>query len=435
MASPIGIRRESKNRWERRTPITPEQVKRLKNDHGLDFCVQPSELRIFPDEDYRAAGAEICEDLSGCNIILGVKEVPEHEVIPEKTYMFFSHTIKGQEKNMGMLSRMMESGCNLIDYERIVDENGKRLVFFGWHAGVAGMIDTLWTLGRRLEWEGIRSPFSSIMPAHEYHELPEAREHIASVGRSIATYGIPYSLRPLVIGFAGYGNVSRGAQEILDLLPVVEVSPEDLPNLSRRSDRGQNIYKVVFEERHMVEPIGEGAFDLQDYYRNPAGYRSRFMNHVPYLTILMNCIYWEKKYPRLLTKEQIRELYSKTRPPILRVIGDISCDLEGAIEATVKTTTPAAPVYVYEPWDDTVTFGWKGTGPVILAVDNLPCEIPLESSVYFGERLREFLPFVSREDLFRPLEEMAIPGPLKSALILHGGRLTPKYEYMKDFFD
>ena len=430
----IGIRRESKNRWERRTPLTPQHVGRLGKDHGIEFLVQPSDLRIFPDDDYREVGAEITEDLSPCDIILGVKEVPNHEILQGKTYMFFSHTIKGQAQNMEMLSKLMENGTTLIDYEKITDEQGRRLVFFGWHAGVAGMIDALWTLGRRLEWEGIRNPFSSIMPAHEYHSLPEAREQIASVGRSIATYGVPYALRPLVFGIAGYGNVAKGAQEILDLLPTVEVSPEELPNLSRRSDTGHHIYKVVFKENHMVEREDPSKpFDLQDYYQHPEGYRPTFIRHVPYLTVLMNCIYWDSRYPRLITKEQMKTLYSDMKPPLLRVIGDISCDPEGAIEATLSTTTPASPVYVYDPWEDSISFGWKGTGPVILAVDNLPCEISLESSQHFGESLREFLPFLANADLKGPLEDLKVPGPLMAGMILFKGKLTEQFAYMKEY--
>ncbi|MEA3558794.1 MAG: bifunctional lysine ketoglutarate reductase /saccharopine dehydrogenase family protein [Candidatus Thermoplasmatota archaeon] len=433
MSNKIGIRRESKNRWERRAPITPEHVLRLVNDYQVNLTVQPSDLRIFPTEEYREAGAVINEDLNDTELIMGIKEIPIEELEPGKAYMFFSHTIKGQHHNMPMLKRMMEMGCSLIDYEKIVDENNRRLIFFGWHAGAAGMIDTLWTTGRRLEWEGVRNPMSSIMKAHEYGDLPHIREHISSIGRLITTYGIPYSIRPLVIGFAGNGNVSKGAQEMLDLLPVKEVSPQELPTLKKRKDAGTNIYKVIFNEWDMVEPIDEGReFDLQDYYKNPEGYRTLFIDHVPYLTVLMNCIYWEERYPRLITKKDILDLYSDHRSPKLRVIGDISCDIDGAIQATIRATTPEDPVYVFDPWEDRAVPGWKGTGPVIMAVDNLPCEVPKESSDYFGERLKEFIPALAEVDLGLELDEMDLPKPLKNAFILHKGKLTPNFQYLKE---
>ncbi len=430
----IGIRRESKNRWERRAPLTPEHVLRLVNDHGIDFSIQPSDLRVFQNEEYEEAGARIDEEINEVDITLGIKEIPIHEIIPNMTYMFFSHTIKGQEHNMPMMKKLMDLNCTVIDYEKIVDEHGRRLIFFGWHAGVAGMVDTLWAIGRRFEWEGVRNPFSSIMKAHEYGDLPNIREHISSIGRLITTYGIPYSMRPFVIGLAGAGNVSKGAQEILDLLPVKEVNPIELPTLNKRKDAGNNIYKVIFNEWDLVEPKDPShKFDLQDYYDHPERYRTKFFDHVPYLSALVNCIYWEERYPRLLSKEQIKELYQDHRSPKLRVIGDISCDVDGAIQATLKATSPEDPVFVYDPWEDGAIPGWKGTGPVIMPVDNLPCEIPKESSEYFGEKLKEFIPSLCQADLDVPFGEIELPTPIKNAMVIYNGEFTENYQYMKEF--
>lgn len=430
----IGIRRESKNRWERRSPLTPEHVLRLVNDHEIDFRIQPSDLRAFPNEEYENAGAKTDEEMNEVDIILGIKEVPVSELVPGMTYMFFSHTIKGQKNNMPMLKKIIELGCTLIDYEKIVDEKNRRLIFFGWHAGVAGMVDTLWALGRRLEWEGLRNPFSSVMKAHEYGELPNIREHISSIGRMIATYGFPYSMRPCVIGIAGAGNVSKGAQEMLDLLPVKEVNPAELPDLNKRKDSGNYIYKVIFNEWDLVEPTdGNSEFDLQEYYGHPERYRSVFHGYTPYLTVLMNCIYWDPRYPKLLTKDQILNLYQDHRSPKLRVIGDISCDVNGAVESTIKTTTPEDPVYVYDPWEDSTIPGWKGTGPVVMAVDNLPCEIPRESTEYFGDKLKEFIPKLANADLNASFGELNLPKPIKDAVIVYRGQITEKYQYMKEF--
>jgi alpha-aminoadipic semialdehyde synthase len=237
-----------------------------------------------------------------------------------------------------------------------------------------------------------------------------------------------------VIGIAGAGNVSKGAQEILDLLPVKDISPKELSTLKKRKDSGTNIYKVIFNEWDIVESVEEGEeFDLQDYYSHPERYRKVFDQYLPYLNVLMNCIYWDERYPRLLTKEKALELFSDHRSPRLRVIGDISCDVEGAIEPTIRATSPEDPVYVYDPWENRAIPGWKGTGPVILAVDNLPCEVPREASEYFGDKLKDFIPSLARADLSSGPEGLDLPTPIMKSLILFKGELTDNYRYMDEF--
>jgi len=434
MANAIGIRKETKNRWERRAPLSPDNVLRLTNDMEVEIYIQPSDLRVFSDEEYISSGARITQDLSECRIVLGIKEIPVHDIEQGKTYLFFSHTIKGQKHNMRMLEKLVERKCTLIDYEKITDEKGRRHIFFGWHAGAAGIIDTLWAAGRRLEWEGVRNPFSSIMTAHEYSDLQDAREHMAQVGRLIATYGIPYSVRPFVIGFTGSGNVSKGAQEILDLLPVISVKPEELPLLKKRKDTGNVVYKVVLDEKDMFVPMEEGkSFDLQEYYDHPERYRSKFQDYVPYLSIIVNCIYWDSRYPRLVTKDLLKDLYSGHMSPKLRIIGDISCDIEGSIEATIKPTTPDSPLFVYDPWEDSEIPGWKGTGPVIMAVENLPAEVPKEATEYFGDKLDDFVPFLANANFDGDLPDLKLPKPLMNGLILFKGEFTERFAYMEKY--
>jgi saccharopine dehydrogenase (NAD+, L-lysine-forming) len=163
----FGIRLEDKNEWERRTPLIPAHVKELREKHGLEVYVQSSPIRAFGHQEYEQAGARIVEDLTACPLILAIKEIPPQLFEKDKTYVFFSHTIKGQAFNMPMLQRLLDLGCQLIDYEKIVDERGRRQVFFGNYAGLAGMIDTLWALGQRLAWEKIDTPFSHLRPARE----------------------------------------------------------------------------------------------------------------------------------------------------------------------------------------------------------------------------------------------------------------------------
>jgi alpha-aminoadipic semialdehyde synthase len=316
----------------------------------------------------------------------------------------------------------------------VVDEQNRRLIFFGEHAGLAGMIDTLSVLGRRLAWEGIDTPLAAIGPTYQYADLPAAQQAVRDAGQRIVEEGLPLKLLPLVIGLAGYGNVSRGAQTILDLLPTHQITPAELLTLSERENLDRNvIYKVVFTESDTVEPLAANQpFKLTEFFRHPERYRSKFDIYLPHLTVLVNCIYWDTPYPRLLSKETARQLYLAETPPRLRVIGDISCDIEGAIEPTIKATNPDRPSFVWDPATDTTVDGVAGRGPVIMAVDNLPCELPLESSTSFGETLRPFIPSLASCDFSADLETCNLPPELKRAVIVYHGRLTPDYKYLEE---
>ncbi|MBN2489352.1 MAG: hypothetical protein JXQ29_00685 [Planctomycetes bacterium] len=426
----LGIRREDKSRWERRVPLAPAQVAALVRDHGIACTVEPSPIRIFPDREYAVAGARIDEDLGPCPVVLALKEIPAEKLRPDTTYLFFSHTIKGQTHNLPMLRRLLELGCQLIDYERMVDDEGRRLLFFGRHAGLAGMIDTLWTLGQRLTREGLATPFEAIRPAHAYADLDAARAAVTAAGAAIAAGGLPAAVAPLVVGFAGYGHVSLGAQEIFDLLPHRVVAPEALGHLPP----GGPLWKVVFREEHTVEPLEPGAaFELADYRARPERYRSSFARHLPHLTVLVNGIYWESSNPRLVTCAELGALAGASSGLRLRVIGDISCDLNGAIECTIKATKQDDPVYTYDPLAGTTTDGIHAPGVAILAVDNLPAELPRDASIAFGDLLMPFVPALLRADFSVPFAELDLPAPLKRACIVHRGELTDGYRYLERY--
>ena len=438
----LGVRREDKNRFERRTPLIPEHVARLAKQHQVQVTTQPSPKRIFSDEEYEEAGGTVAESLHACQVILGVKEIPQNKLLSCKTYVFFSHTIKGQAYNMPLLQRLMDLGCTLMDYEKITNAAGQRLLFFGRHAGLAGFIDTLWALGQRLDLEGISTPLDQVRRGHEYNSLDEAKEHIEQVGKLLCDGGLPAALGPLVFGITGYGNVSQGAQEMLDLLPVQTVEPRELKRLGPSDGP---LVKVVFREEHMVEPNeraardGERAaegleFDLQDYYDHPEGYRSVFRRYLPHLSVLINCIYWTPRYPRLVTKEDLRTLYAGGAPK-LRVIGDISCDVEGSIEATMEARGPGNPVYVYDVAEDRVVDSVGVTGPVIMAVENLPAELPREASETFSSALMPFVPDLVTADFTGTFEQSNLPGPLRRATILFRGQLTPDFAYLQEHLD
>jgi saccharopine dehydrogenase (NAD+, L-lysine-forming) len=434
MNQEIAIRREDKNVWERRVPLVPAHVAQLYREHGLRFCVQASEIRAFPDAAYQDAGAEIRQDVSDCPVMFGVKEIPIDTFRPNGTYVFFAHVIKGQRYNMPMLRQLLDRRCNLIDYERITDDQNRRLIFFGRHAGMAGMIDALWALGRRLEWEGIATPFGQVRPAYEYGDSDSAKEAIRAVGEQVAAVGLPPALTPFVCGFAGYGNVGRGAMEIYDELPVIEITPAQLLSLGATDVDPRALYKVVFQEVHTVQPRDPAqSFDLPDFFAHPERYESQFEQHVPHLSMLINAIYWKPASPRLVTKTYLRRLYGGETAPRLRVIGDISCDIEGAIEATIRATEPDDPVYVYEPLTGHAPAGVAGHGPVIMAVDNLPCELPVESSTDFSTALLPYVPPIVTADYSVPFDACALPPEIKRAVVVYQGELTPAYRYLEQF--
>jgi alpha-aminoadipic semialdehyde synthase len=432
MAGVVGIRREDKSRWERRVPLAPTQVRQLV-EGGLSVVVQPSDIRIFPDQEYEQAGAVSREDLSGCDVVLGVKEMPVEVFRENGTYVFFSHTIKGQAYNMEMLKALMARRCQLLDYETVADDEGRRLIFFGRYAGLAGMIDSLWAFGRRLEHEGLPTAFARLQPAHRYASLEEAEAAIREVGSWISGGGLPEQLTPVVVGFTGYGNVSGGAQEILSYLPVQELSPADLLAGKAEGIRHQ-VVKVVLKEIDTCVPRDpQAVFDLQHYFANPGMYTGRYMDYLPHFTILMNCIFWSPESPRVLTRRDVRQMYGSGRSARLKVVGDVSCDIEGGVEITLKATGQDEPLFVYDPDGDRAVPGVQGTGPVVMAVDNLPCELPRESSLEFGTALLPFVAAIARADYSVPFEDLHLPPEIKRAAILHHGELTPEYHHMRSF--
>jgi len=437
MGETIGIRREDKNRWERRVPLIPDDLANLAREHDLEFLVQPSPIRVFTDDDYTAAGITVSEDLGAADIVLAVKEIPMDLLVAKKVYLCFSHTIKGQSYNMPLLQRFLDLKATLIDYERVVDEQNRRLIFFSLHAGYAGTIETLVALAARLAGQGVITPLMDIKHAYEYESLQAALDHLRQIGARIEAEGMGLEQNPLIIGVAGYGNVAKGCDAILACLPVREIPVSELVTAGkgRVSDLGP-LVKVVFREEDMVEPrSAEAQFVLQDYYQRPENYRGVFDRHLPDLDVLINSIYWTPAYPRLVTRKWVKANYGSDKTPRLKVIGDISCDIEGSIEVTLKAPMPEEPCYVYDPETGKITDGVDGIGPVIMSVDNLPCELPRESSEHFSSVLREMVPALAQADFASDFAGLHLPPYLKKAVITHRGELTPAYRYLQDYLD
>ena len=430
----IGIRRADKNDWEQRVPLIPEDVKYLKEKYGIQTLIQPSKIRAYKNEDYKMAGAEVVEDIQKANTNFAVKEIPLHFYRSNKTYIFFSHTIKGQDYNMPLLKKMIKLRCNLIDYERIVNEKNQRLIFFGKYAGIAGMIESLHALGKKLGKKGIKTPFSKIKQAYKYNSIEEAKQELRIISENIKKNVLPEELQPIVVGFAGYGNVSQGAQEIFDILPFKVIAPEEISNvnLKYKAESENHLFKVVFKEEDLVKPK-TGSFELQDYYNNPEKYESNFEQYIPNLTVLINCIYWTEAYPRLVTKKYLHgDDYLKSDKKLI-VIGDISCDINGSIEITNKATEPGDAFYTYLPDNSEYKNGITGDGITIMAVDNLPCEFPKEASKEFSSVLKNYVYEIANTDYDKPFDELSLSYPIKQALILKKGELTKDYLYLNQF--
>ena len=428
----IGIRYEDKYVMERRVALVPSHVKELI-DKGLEFEVVKSAKRIFKDDEFEKVGATLVDEVKDASVIIGVKEMPIDFFEDHSTYIFFSHIIKGQAYNMPLLKQMMAKKVNLIEYERIVNEKNQRLIFFGRYAGLAGMINSLWSVGQRWKELGVLTPFLELKQTHNYSSLDEAKEAIAKVAEEIKKGGLPREIEPMVVGFTGYGNVSQGAQEIFEMFPVVEITPEELLTIDSSKLDNSLMYKVVFKEKDLSESLDSNKeFVLQEYYDHPEIFKSKFEQYIPHLTILMNCMYWDDKYPKIVTKDYLEGLYEKENPKLI-VIGDVTCDPDGSIECTHKGTEIEDPVFVYNPLTRKPTMGFKGDGILVMAVDILPSELPREASQTFSDALIGFMPEIASADYNVSTEDLKLPYPIKKALILHNGELTSDYQYLKEY--
>lgn len=432
MMNRIGIRHEDKYKLERRAPLIPDDIADLIVKHGISFEIERSEKRIFKDSEYGAAGAELSSNLDQCDIIMGVKEMPKEAFKKDRVYIFFSHVIKGQPYNMPMLQKLIDSGSTLIDYERIADEQGKRLIFFGRYAGIAGMINTLWAAGQRYKALGIENPFSQLKQAYRYHSLNEARQDILSVSQRIRNNGLPAQMTPLVIAISGDGNVSKGAMEMIELLDGIFITPGRLKAGDYPSD-APLVFVNIIPQDYLTHEKGHD-FELDDYIKNPDRYISNIEELLPQVHVFVNGIYWDERYPKLIKKEWLQKQKSKNKLN-LRIIGDITCDVHGSVECTEMATEIEDPVFIYDPSTDQFQMGFEGEGIAVMAVDILPSELPREASAHFSTALKPFIQSIATADFSLPFDKIDLPLALKRAVIVYRGSLTNEYEYLEQYLN
>jgi alpha-aminoadipic semialdehyde synthase len=438
----IGIRREEFSKWERRVVLVPSHCRKLlfQFRQSLQIKVQPSDVRIYSNSKFEEAGCLISEDISDCDLILGVKQVPIDKLYCNKTFMFFSHTIKAQEQNMAMLDAILEKKITLIDYEKIADKQGNRLVAFGQFAGNAGAIDILMGLGSFLLNRGIGTPFINICQSHHYKNIDNAKDSIRSVGNAIESSGLCEKIVPFIVGVTGSGRCATGTLEILKLLPHELIAPEDLDDLLTVATQNphqfnKQIYICQFHQKHLVtlkEP-SDAPFDKEHYYANPEVYKGIFeKKFLPYLSVLVNNIYWDDRFPRLVTEDNLKRHLEKGRPLRLLAISDVTADFQGSIDFLKKFTTIDHPFFVYDPKTGNATDDFKSASEGILycSIENHPSQFPLDASNYFSTNLIQFLPNIVRADPSKPILERGMDDAINRAVITHDGKLTHLFTYI-----
>jgi saccharopine dehydrogenase (NAD+, L-lysine-forming) len=416
----IGIRQENKGKWEQRAPLAPSHV-RLLVDAGITIQVEKSSVRAYSEDAYRAAGATLVDTMQNADLILGVKEIPLDYIQPHKIYFFFSHTIKGQAHNMPLLQRLLEQKSILVDYEKIVNQEGRRLVFFGPFAGNAGMLDALYGLGQKWKLQGFQTPFADIKPTYHYKTLENARKHLAEIADRIGAGEMPAELGPLVFGFTGYGNVSLGAQAVFDILPHETISADQLA--ANANLVAGKIYKAVFTSSDMYARRDGQPFDKFEFFKQPELFASRMAEYLPHLTMLINAVYWSDKADRIVSRKNLQALALP-----LPFIADISCDINGGIEVTTRATTIESPFLNYSPATDTISETLAAEGTSVLAIDNLPCELSLDATDYFGNALAPLLLQIKSAD-----QTDQWPAEISKAIICQNGELTEDYQYLNQF--
>lgn len=439
----LALRREDINVWERRAPLAPRHIKELTSA-GYKVLVQPSNRRAIHEKHYRQAGAIIQEDISEATIIIGVKRPPVEKLIPRKTYAFFSHTIKAQEANMPLLDAIIEKEIRLIDYEKMVDSKGTRVVAFGQWAGVAGMINILHGLGLRFLALGHHTPFMHIGMSHNYRNSAQAVQAIRDCGYEISLGLMPKSIGPVTFVFTGTGNVSKGAQEIFNELPCEFVEPHELRDVFRSGDQNK-IYSTVLSRHHHLVRKSDGKYDPVEYQHHPKLYTSRFSTDIaPYTTCLVNGIYWEPDTPRLLTRTDAHSLLGPAKildpahdgspdlPHRFLAICDISADTGGSIEFMTECTTIDMPFCMYDAEKQTIHDSLEGNGILMCSIDNLPAQLPIEATEYFGDKLCPYLWEMLPSDATQPFEkESSFTPVIRNAVIASNGALTPKFKYIQ----
>lgn len=394
----IGILRETIKTSERRVPLTPWQISRfMKDNPQVRFVVQPSGSRCFTDDEYRQEGIVLCEDLSGCQLLMGIKEVNPYALIPGKTYAFFAHVAKKQPHNQRLLQYLIRKKNSLIDYEFITNDQGSRLIAFGRWAGIVGAYNGIRAWGLRYDaWD--------IKPAWQCGTFETLKKELAGIR--------PGKMKILI---TGEGRVASGAVEIMNLLGIRRVKPSEFLSESFEGP----VYCQIGPQYYTRRTDGK-VFDFRDFVQHPDAFISAFMPFMRVTDLLITGHYWDPKSPRLFTIEELT-----SGPLRCKIIADISCDINGSVPTTIRAASVEEPFYDVDPLKGEERKAFSHSDNItVMAVDNLPAELPRDASEDFGNALLEyFLPEYLKT--YSPL--------IERATIVREGELTQRFLYLADY--
>lgn len=398
----IGILREGKNPPDKRVPLTPQQCAEVhKIFPDVKVVVQPSPIRSFSDAEYEKEGIELREDLSDCDVLIGVKEVKIEDLLEGKIYLFFSHTIKKQAYNRKLLQAVLEKEIQLVDYETLTGKAGFRIIGFGRFAGLVGGYSGIRAFG-------LRSQSFNLKPAHQCKDLREMLDQLQAV-----------KLPAIKIAVTGDGRVASGVLEIMDAMNVKRLTAEDY---IASSNTDTAVYTQLIPQHYAKRKDGQ-TFDLLHFFNHPEQYENAFQPFAKTTDVLIAAAYWDPKAPVLFTADEM-----KADDFNISVISDITCDIDGSIPSTKRAATIDAPFYDYNPETGELEAAFSSPRNItVQAVDNLPCELPRDSSIDFGRNLID--------KVFPSLFGKDSDGIIERASITKNGHLTEKYSYLRDFVE
>jgi len=394
----LGILKEEKTPPEKRVPFTPLQCSELMRAYpGLEIYVQKSPLRCYTDAEYASFGLPLTDDLKHCDILMGLKEIPIEKIIGGKKYFIFSHTIKKQPHNQKMLKAMLAAKVQLTDYESLTDKDHNRIIGFGRYAGIIGAYNGILGYGKRYNMFDLK-------PANQCRDRGELEEELERV-----------RLPNMKILLTGGGRVANGVIETLGMLKIRKVTPYEFLHCSYR----EPVYCQLHSKDYYHAKDGS-SWNLKDFYTHPENYVSTFLPYTKECDLLITAHFWDGKAPVLFTKDQM-----KLPDFHISEIADITCDINGSVPSTLKPSSIAEPFYGYNPLTEQIDIPFNKTSVTIMAVDNLPCELPREASEDFGKELMDrVMPSVFGEDK---------EGIIERGTICKGGKLTPHFAYLSDY--
>ncbi|MEL6534319.1 MAG: NAD(P)-dependent oxidoreductase [Bacteroidota bacterium] len=397
----IGLIKEGKIPIDRRVPIIPEHAAHFVGDNPkAHFVAQNSDIRAIQDSEYKEAGIPVADSVTDCDILMGVKEVPIDQLVPNKTYFFFSHTIKKQPYNRNLLRAILDKKIRLIDYELLTNEHGQRIVAFGRYAGIVGAYNGVLTYGKRYRLFDLR-------PAHECFDLADLTTEYSKV-----------KLPPIKIAVTGGGRVAKGSMEVLLGMGIRQVTPAEY----LEKDYEEPVFTQLNSRDYHVHQEGK-PFERKEFYQYPERFESGFKSFAHATDLLIAGAFWDPKAPVLFTPQSATEPGFK-----IKVVADVTCDIEGSIPSTLRPSTIEDPVYDYNPESHVEKPPLSDEANItVMAVDNLPCELPRDASKDFGQELiNNVLP-----NLFNGDPE----GVIERATITQDGKLTARFQYLQDYVD